>query len=197
MKIATVNNLSSPSFGAVSCISPRDRDLYPYNETVMCFTEGGICDDTDTPQVRKLLPITSIESLTNRSEIFLQSVDFIGYDMAGDLIPDDDNAEKYYANERIFGHAVSGIWQPNYFRPRVFIGDRDVTSGIANPAGNVEADLSIGLPMPYCLHINKLVKDPRNIEMLAAFAQQFKDGNTIKYRNYPILAIVYFWHNNH
>jgi hypothetical protein len=185
---------TAAGLAAASCISPKDRDLYPYNETIILWTKGGICDDTDTPQVRKLLPITSIETMTNRKEIFLQSVDFIAYDMAEELIEDDADADKQYANERIIGHAVSGIWQPNYFRPRVLIGGEDVTSGIANPSENVDSDLSIGLPMPYCLAINKLVKHPLNIEMLAAFAQKFKDGNSVKFRNYPILAIVNFWH---
>jgi hypothetical protein len=161
----------------------------------MCFTDGG-CDDTDRPAVRRLLPITSIESMTNRNEIFLQSIDFIAYDMSEDLIENDDDADKQYANEQIFGHAVSAIWQPNYFRPRVIIGGEDVTSGISNAGSNVLSDLSIGLPVPYCLQINKIVKNPRDIEIIASFSQRYQCEDGIKFRNYPILAIINFWHNN-
>ena len=178
-----------------SCISPKDRDLYPYNETIMCFTANGRCDDTNKPEVRPLLPITSIEAMTNRKEIFLQSIDFIGYDMSESVI--ESETDKQYANEQVFGHAVSSIWQPNYFRPSVRIGGEDVTSGISNAGNNPAFDLSIGLPMPYCLQINKLVQNPRDIEVIAVFAQQFKNKDGIvQYRNYPILAIINFWHNN-
>jgi len=174
-----------------SCVSPKDRDLYPYNETILLYTEGGICDDTDTSQTRPLSPITSIDAMTNKSEIFLQSIDFIGYDTAEDVIEDDEDADKIYANERIIGHAVSAIWQPNYFRPFIRIGGEDVASGI-----NAGGDSSIGLPVPFCLSINKVVKNPTDIKILAAFAQKFIVDSQTKYRNYPLLAIVNFWHNN-
>jgi len=180
-----------------SCVSPKDRDLYPHNETIMLWSKGGICDDTDNPEYRLLLPITSIEALTNRNEIFLQSIDFIGYDMADVPIEDDADAEKIYANEQIFGHAVSAIWQPNYFRPSVRIGGEDVASGISNSAGDVEFDMPIGLPMPCCLQINKVIKFPKDIRVVAAFAQRFKDATgATKFRNYPLQAIISFWHNN-
>jgi len=50
---------------------------------------------------------------------------------------------------------------------------------------------SIGLPLPFCLTINRVIKEPRDIEVYGALAQKTSDG----FRNYPLLAIVNFWHN--
>jgi hypothetical protein len=204
-----------------SCISPKDRDLYPYNETITLFSSAagkasasdigalmaylqGLGDDTDKPAVRKLEPISSIEAMTNRSEIFLQSIEFVAFDTAKKEIEVPESEEeseeaeessKIYANEQIVGNVVTSMFLPNFFRPSVRIGSEDVTSGLANPANAPFHDLAIGLPLPYCLQINKVIKDPNKIEIFAAYSQAFQAGGSYKFRNYPIMAIVSFWHS--
>jgi hypothetical protein len=205
-----------------SCITLKDREKYPFDETLLLFTSNGneenindiealsacfeeLSVDTDKPLIQRIVPITSIEVLTNRQEIFLQSIEFCGYDMSVSEIGVEDNNEdegeqdetgtdKSNANEQIINNMVSASWQPNFFKPSVRIGGVDVASNIANTAPNKSFhNLSIGLPLPYCLQINKVVKEPKDIEITASFVQAYRQGGEWRYRNYPILAIVNFW----
>jgi hypothetical protein len=165
----------------------KTRELYPFDETIILWTEGGSTVD-GSPLVRTLNPVTSIEVLTNRNEIFVQSIEFAGYDTADDLLEKDEDEVKEYANEIVRGSMLSASWQPNYFRPIVNIMGVNLTSNIHS------GDLSIGLPMPYCLNINKVIstQTEKNIDVRAALCQRSPDG----FRNYPVLAILNFWHNN-
>ena len=46
------------------------------------------------------------------------------------------------------------------------------------------------MQLPFCLTINKIIKEPREIEIFGSLAQKTPDG----FRNYPLLAIINFWH---
>jgi len=84
-----------------------------------------ISQDSDTPLLQRLEAITPLNMMTQKKSIFLQSIEFAGYDFSPDLITvpgekDDDEAEaKEYANEFVIGSMLSNSWQPNFFRPRV------------------------------------------------------------------------------
>lgn len=139
--------------------------------------------------MRSLSAVSSVEAIVNRSEIFLHSIEFAGYDTAETHLEKADDAEKEYASEIVAGNMLTSSWQPNYCRPLVRINGTNVLSSISSYSSN-DAGVggSIGLPLPFCLTLNKVVKEPRNIEVLGALAQKTKDG----FRNYPLLAIINF-----
>lgn len=195
-----------------SCYSLKDRERYPFDATLLLFSstggESGINDiealsqclqglsgDTAEPLVQSLRPLTPIDLMINRKEIFLQSIEFCGYDMAAELIDleekEDENEsaesedepakeeeskqKKQAANEIVIGNMLSNSWQPNFFRPTVRIGGVDVAGNISNT--NIEQTFhnkSIGLPLPYCLTINKVIKEPKSIEIFCSLAQAYK-----------------------
>lgn len=189
------------------------RKLYPYDETITLFSSldatrptintidsldeyiSSLCDDTAAPQKRLLLPITSIDAMTNKDEIFVHSVDFVAYDTGITIDAEIEDSDKSYANEIVKGNATSSIWQPNWCRPSVRIGGEELASGLANPTvENTYFDNAIGIPLPYCMQINKVVKNPRDIQISAALAQAYKEEGKWRFRNYPLLAILNFWH---
>ena len=173
-----------------TCYSTNDKALYPFDEVVMFWSEGATTDDGEI-LTRKLLPVTSLEAMLNRKEIFLHSIEFAGYDTSDSLLETGEDEDKEFANEIVFGNMLSASWQPNYCRPIVRINGVNYTSGISS-FGNANADFnkSIGLPLPFCLTINKVIKEPREIELYGALAQKTNAG----YRNYPMLAIINYYY---
>ena len=186
-----------------NCFPLTEKDKYPFDEILMFFSEGGTTDDAEVLQ-RRLVPVSSLEAMLNRKFIYLHSIEFAGYDTSEKIIKSEAEAEKDFANEMIKNVMLSTSWQPNYCRPIVRINGINITSSIStfnnrrtaegslhSPYASAEFGASIGLPLPFCLTINKLIKEPREIEILGALAQKTADG----YRNYPLLAIINFWHN--
>jgi len=54
-------------------------------------------------------------------------------------------------------------------------------------------NFAIGLPLPFCLQINKIIDAPTSIEILTSLAQAYRvEGGGWKFRNYPVFAIVNF-----
>jgi hypothetical protein len=196
--------------------SGEEREKFPYDETIVLYTESGnegsisdaeslmndissLCCDSDEPLVRKLEPVTSVEVLTNRKEVFIQGIEFAGYDTADTLLETEDpDDEKEYANEKIKNNMLTASWQPNFFRPIVRIMGRNLASNLSNPfPGRNYHNLSIGLPLPFCLNINKVVTDTSQLEIdvRASLCQLYKSGGVWKFRNYPLQAILTIWHN--
>ena len=173
-----------------TCFSADHKALYPYDEVLMFWTDGATID-SDTVLSRRLSAVSSLEAMTNRKEIYLHSIEFAGYDTASSIIEKEKDADKEYANEVIIDNMLTASWQPNYCRPLVNINGENITSSISSYNPNSIISGSIGLPLPFCLTINKVIKEPRNIEIYSALAQRTSDG----YRNYPLLAIINFWHN--
>jgi hypothetical protein len=187
------------------------RERFPFTETLMMFSGSrekraisdseelmsyltGLCDITDKPRTQLLLPASHLRMLQNRGEVFMHSVEFCGYDFSEQSLP--VNSVKKLSEEPIWGSTMTALWQPNFFRPSVRIGGEDVTSNVYNPTPDaVFHDLSIGYPLPFCFPINKVVNSTWNVEIYASYAQAFKDGSGLKYRNYALQAIITFWHN--
>jgi len=181
----------------LTCFSSTEKDKYPFDEVLLFFTgsnegnQASLTIDSNEVLLRQLVPVSSIEALTNRQEIYLHSVEFAGYDTSTSLLEKDEDAEKEFANEIIIGNMLTASWQPNYCRPFVRINGTNITSSISSYSQHQVLSKSIGLPLPFCLTINKVIKSPRDIEIFGALAQGTNSG----YRNYPLLAIVNFWHN--
>lgn len=200
------------------CISgEKNRERFPYDETILLFTESGnesvintsedllsdislLCCDSSVPLVRKMLPITSTEVLVNRGEVFIQSIEFAGYDTSLSLIESSDiDDPKEYANERIKGNMLTSSWQPNFFRPIVRIMGRNLASNISNPfPGRSFHNMSIGLPLPFCLNINKVITESSriDIDVRASLCQLYLEEGICRYRNYPLFAVLTIWHNS-
>ena len=173
-----------------SCYSSTAKDNYPFDEVLMFW--GGETTEDSGVKLRKLFPVSSLDAMTNRKEIYLHSIEFAGYDTSESLLEKDDGMDKDFANEVVLGNMLSASWQPNYCRPIVRINGVNITSSIST-FGSEKTDFNqtIGLPLPFCLTINKIIKEPREVELLCALAQKISTG----YRNYSLLAIVNFWHN--
>jgi hypothetical protein len=178
-----------------SCFSTTDKIKYPFDEVLLFFTVGGSADlsgltvDSEEVLLRELVPVSSLDAMTNRKEIYLHSIEFGGYDTSENPIEKSDETVKDFANEFIVGNMLTSSWQPNFCRPLVRINGVNITSSINS--GNTELARAIGLPLPFCLTINKVIKEPRNIEIFGALAQKTESG----FRNYPLLAIMNFWHS--
>jgi hypothetical protein len=170
-----------------SCFSADDKARYPLDELLLFWTDGET-EDSDEVLLRNLFPVSSLEVLTNRTAIYLHSIEFAGYDTSKALIANpDEDSEKEFANEKIFGNMLTSSWQPNYCRPVVRINGVNMASSISTGSRK-----DIGLPLPYCFSINRVIKEPKSIEVLGSLAQVTPEG----YRNYPMLAIINFWHND-
>jgi hypothetical protein len=155
------------------------------------WTNGETVDENEI-LLRELAPVSSLDAMTNRKEIYLHSIEFAGYDTAQKIIEKPEGADKEFANEYIFNNMLTSSWQPNFCRPLVRINGVNMTSSISSYAPeNADFAKSIGLPLPFCLTINKVIKEPRDLEIFGALAQKTESG----YRNYPMLAIVNFWHS--
>jgi hypothetical protein len=184
------------------------RLRYPYSETVILFSgdpsKSNIKDyvelqeylqqfseTTDEPLVQRLLPVNSLNPLIVRDEIFLESVEFAGFDMADNQLEVGDTQ-----TEMLGGRVIKDLWQPNFFRPIVRIGGENVTSGVNNPMGDsVFHDKGIGFPLPFCVPVNKQITNTTDIKITASYAQGFLDGGAYKFKNYALMAIVSFWHD--
>ena len=137
--------------------------------------------------------------LTNRGEVFVQGIEFAGYDTSLSLIEKaDEDDVKEYANEIIKGNMLTASWQPNFFRPIVRIMGRNLAYNISNPfPGRNFHNMSIGLPLPFCLNINKIITEATQIDLdvRASLCQLYEQEGALKYRNYPVFAILTIWHN--
>jgi hypothetical protein len=202
-----------------SCIAVSEKALYPNEETLLFFTDGESEDlsplTIDGEQVlhRTLSPVNALDVLITKQEIFLHTIEFCGYDTSLKNIENtNENSEgegegegegeegeegeeendKEYANELVIGNMLTASWQPNYFKPIVRLNGSEIVSNISTPnPSKVDYSKAIGLPIPFCLSINKVIKNPKSIDIIAALAQRTPAG----YRNYPVLAVVSFWHN--
>jgi len=164
--------------------SSTDKIKYPFDEVLLFWTDGETVEGNEV-LLRRLLPVSSLDAMTNRKEIYLHSIEFAGYDTAQKIIEKPEGADKEFANEYILGNMLTSSWQPNFCRPLVRINGINMTSSISSyDSANTDFSKSIGLPLPFCLTINKVIKEPRDIEIFGALAQQTPDG----YRNYPLLA---------
>ena len=171
------------------CNSGQLRDRFPIVETLNFFTQDSeklpsSNDDLEThltelnkvadaPLLRRLQLLTDINLFTQWEQVYLDSIEFIGFDFS-----DADN----------FGSPVSEIWQPNFFSPIVKINNTDLTHGSSG------GSLAIGITLPYCLSLNRVIKDPQDVKIFASLARMIKEDGQMKYNNYPLQAIMRIYH---
>lgn len=163
---------------------------------------GGTAKVTD-PYTSELRPVTDLSRIYGAADVMLDTVEFFAYDTtldgseeqdsdtltaihnsrtANDIIP-----QSYYKNT-----LLSLNWQPNGFRPNVLIDGRPIVKGIDASAfenGNNSGDLSIGLPLPYCLDYNRELGQVQDIKVHGQVSQKIGE----KYQRYPVLCKLTFW----
>ena len=53
-----------------TCYSSTEKDKFPFDEVMIFWTDSGDTTDTEEILLRKLIPVSSLEAMTNRKEIF-------------------------------------------------------------------------------------------------------------------------------
>lgn len=171
------------------CNNGQLRDRFPIVETLVFFTQDseklpsinsnleahltGLNKVSDAPLLRRLQLLTDINLFTQWGQVFLDSIEFIGFDFS-----DTDN----------FGVPLFDIWQPNFFNPLVKINNADLTR---SSAGGLPV---IGVTLPYCLSLNRVINSPQDIKIFASLARMIKEDGQMKYNNYPLQAIMRIYH---
>ncbi len=152
------------------------RDKY-VSADVLQFFSGGKVSDKETlsqlmtqsanPPVEQNIPlVTDANFLQTLDEIFIESVEFMAFDFS----PDN------------FGELINGLYQPNFFQPKIRVNG----ANLLNVSNSI-----VGIPLPYCYSVNKIVKNPKTIEIVATYAKM-KDS---LYTSYPIQALMTIYHN--
>lgn len=112
-----VNNSS-----LVSGLCLKERAMFPHDASLIMFTSCGfenkikgmddldsalewISRDTEQPLMQRLEPITLIDKMTQQKRIFLQSIEFAGYDLSKQIIGMPDIDDEEYPTDNVVGAA--------------------------------------------------------------------------------------------
>jgi hypothetical protein len=112
-----VNNSS-----LVSGLCLKERAMFPHDASLIMFTSCGfenkikgmddldsalewISRDTEQPLMQRLEPITLIDKMTQQKRIFLQSIEFAGYDLSKQIIGMPDIDEEDEPTDNVVGAA--------------------------------------------------------------------------------------------
>ena len=144
------------------------------NTQLANYLTNSLCDVTNSPEERRLELQNDISFLSNLDEIYIENIEFIAFDFINN-----------------YGEPLDEIFQPNFFTPRILINQIDVCR-----TSSVSTNKAIGIPLPYCMSINKVIKEPKTIAIYSSFAKQLISGGVISYQNYPLQAIMRLYHNN-
>jgi len=98
-----------------------------------------------------------------------------------------------------FRNGIAGNWQPNWFRPEVYINDENLLPNLAqshaadtNGNKNHRGDMSIGLPLPWEMDFARRFEN--GIGKVRVFAQVVQcipqTGQPRKFVRYPVVCIV-------
>lgn len=156
-----------------------------------------LCNTSNLPIERYLRPISETSILFEAKECYLEKIEFFAYDttiLNGEGQNEETTLALYQSKTTDDAFAQSSYryslmpinFQPNFFRPKMFINGVNLLRGMA---ANNKADSAIGIPLPYCYERYLNIGKVNSIEIYAAYAQKINNG----YLNYPILAIATFW----
>jgi hypothetical protein len=198
------------------------REKYPQNFTATFFsskpgltlsdTNNGLiaymeslADATDTPQVRTLAPFSSLNSLQQKTCLFIHSITLFAFDptraslstSADEIIASQllgSGVTRSYPQSNYLRGAMPVTFQPNFCRPAILVNGQLINQGFIDGPAGAESNLgykSLGLPLNTCITIGKEVDRFDRITISTAMAQYV--SGTAKYQNYPVQAIVEFW----
>lgn len=145
-------------------------------------------------------------SLLNGPNVLLRKIEWFAYDttlnpagtgqtqsvitkIVNSKTTDDILAQSGYKNGM-----MPIAYQPNYFRPELYINGINVLEGLASSDYGTKknlGDLSIGLPLPYCEDFNSevgIINQP--ITSYAQVAQLVDVAGVPYYQRYPVLTVV-------
>ena len=198
------------------------REKYPQNFTATFFStkSGLILSDTDngliaymealadattTPQVRNLVPFSSLQSLQQKTCLFIHSITLFAFDPTRDGLSATSDAiiatqllgsgvTRSYAQSNYLRGAMPVTFQPNFCRPAILVNGQLINQGFIDGPEGSESNKgykSLGLPLNTCIVIGKEVERFDRINISTAMAQYISEEGT--YQNYPVQAIVEFW----
>ncbi len=104
---------------------------------------------------------------------------------------------KTYAQSVYKNGLLSVNWQPNGFRPQIIINDQFILKGMTSSnygnKGN-EGDMSIGLPLPFCVNLDRELGKVNTVEAHGAVWQRIDLRDAYNHlQRYPIICVVTFW----
>lgn len=158
------------------------------------------------PEKRVLRPVTNIEILKESERLYLNSVNFYGYDplMLTPSSPQDSTVvndiysskatNKVYAQSQFQNGLIPINWIDNYCNPVFRIDGKNYLPGLntAEDDQNI-INSAIGIELPSCFSIEKELKSNNisNISIEAALAQY--NRTSAKFQNYIVKAVIEFW----
>lgn len=192
------------------------RLKYPNTVDVLFLSESGqpiantadgmiaelqrLCSSTDEPIERRMRPLSNLDLIMNQSSVFMEKIEFFAFDttIIGGAGQDDTITNALYTSKTTndvyaqsgFRNAMQAInFQPNFFRPKIWINGTNLLRGMDTFGSNAIADRAIGLPLPYCYERNFEIGHLKSIHLQAKYAQKVEN----KYLNYPLVAVATFW----
>lgn len=162
--------------------------------------------DSDTPMKQRdavLTPVSDLNQVLGQREALLTEIRFSVYDALDTLeggtaqtnnsiiLSYQAGQEKPFA-QSTFKRGLVAEWQPNFFRPEVFINGTELLRVARTNNPGSESEASIGLDLPSCFFIPGLVQAVDHIEVRARCIQIVDRVAGKKYRHYPIKAEASF-----
>jgi len=162
---------------------------------------------TAAPAVRQLRPLSRISALMNgNTRALLEKIEFFPYDVTktGSAHQDAATLAAIYASrtandaipQSLYLNAMVMNWQPNFCRPSVKINNVEYFLGLDSSYYQADSysnlgDMSIGIPVPYCLDVNVQVENVKSIRIYSALAQYI--ATTALFQNYALLCKITWW----
>lgn len=155
------------------------------------------------PYPTRLRPMAKESLIFQTNNVFLEKLEWFAYDVTldGSAVQDAATIAAIYASraandtygQSLYKNALPVNWQPNFFRPSFRIDGKDILNYLSTGNfGYNRGDLSIGIPLPYCMEIVKELGKIRIIEAHAQVAQYIPD--TQLFQRYPVLCLATFWY---
>lgn len=154
---------------------------------------------SNDPYSTRLRPVTNLDPIYNAQAVFIESIEFYGYDVTleGSSSQDATTLAAIAASKSTndayalsnFRNALIMNWQPNGCRPEVFIDRDNILRGFSGSAfgdHNNLGDLSIGIPLNRCFPV---LKEVRKVSNISVYGQLWQKIGSI-YQRYGLLCMV-------
>lgn len=164
--------------------------------------------DSNNPYSSLLRPVSDLKDIYKSQLVFLEKVEFYAYDttMEGadeqnsnvlDKIHGSQNSYDAYVQSKYRNGMIPQNWLTNYFRPSLRINGVEMFKGLqSSNFGDKrnKGDLSVGIPLPYCIDVYRELGEIHSIECAAAVGQIVYITGTTSYllQRYGVQAILTF-----
>jgi hypothetical protein len=162
----------------------------------------------NNPYSTYLRPVTDLKEILQSQKVFVEKLEFYAFDSTKDGSEHQNselfdevyasrNGTKTYNQSVMLNGMMNSPFVPNFFRPEVRINDIDILKGLGSTNfGNRKnkGDLSIGLPLPYCVDVYREFGKVSKIEAFAQYTQILPATvpSGYLYQRYPVQLIITF-----